>query len=383
MLKLVHIYLDRLRYAGTSLTHARGRLTIALVGITFSAFLMAVQGSLLYGFTLAASRIIDAVDGDVWIVAPGIPALEFASPIEERIAWLARGVPGVAETGRGISGWAPFQRNDGGRTFVFAVGATQGFMGKIPSPDGAANLVGGRKVPLQVDETDKNALSETSLPIGVQVAGVKADLVGSIKGFAAFLGTPFVFARFEDMRNFLPYKPSTISFVLVRKEPGSSAESVRDALRARFQNVDIWTKNEFSSKSRIFWLIKTGAGGALSLAAILGFLIGLSVVAQTIYSLTVDNVEEYATLRALGAHKGYIKSIVLIQSLACGATGTFFGLLGVGPFADAAKAIVTWISVPAWMYLLVSVVVAILCVLAASIASRPAIAIEPARVFRA
>jgi putative ABC transport system permease protein len=344
---------------------------------------MAVEGSLLFGFTLAASRLIDAVDGDVWMVARGIPALEFVSPIDERFAWLARGAPGVAATGRGIAGWAPFQRNDGDRTFVFAVGVTDRFLGKIPSPDEASNLVGGRRIPLQVDETDQEALSDTALPVSIQVAGTRADLVGSVKGFAAFLGTPFVFARFEDMRNFLPYAPSTVSFILVRAERRFTPEAVRNALRARFNSVDIWTTREFSWRARIFWLIKTGAGGALSLAAILGFLIGLSVVAQTIYSLTAENVEEYATLRALGASKRYVKSIVLIQSLSCGAIGTFFGLIALGPFANAAKAIVTWIFVPGWMYPLVTAVVTLLCLLAASIASRPAINTEPARVFRA
>jgi putative ABC transport system permease protein len=39
--------------------------------------------------------------------------------------------------------------------------------------------------------------------------------------------------------------------------------------------------------------------------AILGLLVGTIIVAQTLYSSTKDHLNESATLRALGASKGY------------------------------------------------------------------------------
>src|SRR5687768_17122249 len=87
-----------------NLLRSQGRLWVSLCGIVFAAFLMAVQGSLLYSFTLAASRIVDAVDGDIVIVGKGIPTFDYVSPIQERYAYLAAGVEGVLDAGRGILG---------------------------------------------------------------------------------------------------------------------------------------------------------------------------------------------------------------------------------------------------------------------------------------
>jgi len=52
----------------------------------------------------------------------------------------------------------------------------------------------------------------------------------------------------------------------------------------------------------MYWTMKTGAGGGLT-AAFWPFLIGLVVVSQTIYANTMENIEEYATLKALGDPK--------------------------------------------------------------------------------
>jgi putative ABC transport system permease protein len=342
---------------------------------------MAVQGSLLFSFVQAASRIVDSVNADVWVVSKGTPTFEFNAPVDERIAWLARGVPGVADAGRGLTGFAPIKRADGDGTLIFSIGVEERFRGIVP--DIAQRARDGALNPVVIDETDAKTLGAETLPARVEIGGSRADMVASTGGFASFLGQPYVFSSLDDARTYLRYPEGRVSFVAVKIAPGHTAEQVRDNLRARFTNVDVWTADEFSWRSRGFWLIKTGAGGALSLAAILGFLLGLSIVAQTIYSLTADNVEEYATLRALGATTGYIRSIVLMQSLACGALGTVVGLVGVGPFAASQREMVTWLAVPGWIYPAVGAAVATLCFLAALIAGRPAVSAEPGRVFRA
>src|SRR5262249_30487114 len=116
-----------------NLRRAGGRLIVSLFGIFFATFLMAVQGSLLYGFSTAASRIADAVDADIWMVARGTPATEFVSPIPERYAELALGVEGVFTAGRGVASWVPFQKINGDHTFVFIAGIEEAFRGRIPA----------------------------------------------------------------------------------------------------------------------------------------------------------------------------------------------------------------------------------------------------------
>jgi putative ABC transport system permease protein len=366
-----------------NLRRAGGRWWVSLFGIFFATFLMSIQSSLLYGFATAASRMVDAVDADIWMVAKGTPAFEFASPIAERYADIALGVDGVSTTGRGVASWAPFQRGDGERTYVLAVGIEDAFRGRIPSLTGRSAAAGISDSGLMIDETDVRTLDYQNGVEHVQLSGRRGYLFGTTAGFSTFLGLPLVMGSYADVRRYLRYDRTEVGMVLVRVSRGIDSEVVRDRLRQRFEDLDVWTTAEFSSRSRAYWLIKTGAGAALSVAAILGFAVGLVMVAQTMYALTAENIEEFATLRTFGASDADIRSIVMTQSLICGLIGGSAGLVVVKPFAGLVRTSITWIFVPGWMYVLIPALVLLLCIGAALIAVRPALSIDPARVFRA
>jgi putative ABC transport system permease protein len=133
----------------------------------------------------------------------------------------------------------------------------------------------------------------------------------------------------------------------------------------------------------MYWVIKTGAGSAILTAAILGFLIGLVVVSQTIYANTMENIEEYATLKALGASRTFVARIVLIQSLICAAAGTTLGLLTVIPAMKYARSLIPWIHTPWYLPALVIVTSLAMCSLASVTSVRTALTVDPGRVFRA
>jgi putative ABC transport system permease protein len=366
-----------------NLLRSRGRLGVSLCGIVFAAFLMAVQGSLLYSFTLAASRIVDAVDGDLVIVGKGIPTFDYVSSIPERYAYLAVGVDGVLDAGRGILGWAPIQRPNGDTTLVLLVGVENNFRGRLPDVFRTGTSFGLSDSALVIDRTDAQSFQFDDRPRAVQIAARRGQILAKVDGFSSFIGSPYVFATYADARRYLGLERTQVRFVLLRVAPGRDVAAVRDALRSRLSDVDVWTKTEMAAKSRQFWLVQTGAGGALTLAAILGFCIGLVLVAQTIYSITAENIEEFATLKAMGASNGDVRVVVLTQALICGILGGVIGLLLVKPFAATIRPIVTWITVPSWIYFTVAIALIVLCVGAALIAARPAVAVDPGRVFRA
>ena len=65
----------------------------------------------------------------------------------------------------------------------------------------------------------------------------------------------------------------------------------------------------FRQRSLDYWLFETGAGSALIAGAILGIIVGVVIVAQTLYASTKDHINEFATMRALGASAGYIHRV--------------------------------------------------------------------------
>src|SRR6266481_10223239 len=74
-----------MKLAWQNILHDRARFLATLLGVSFAAFLMVFQGSLLVGFLQAASRLIDASDFDIWITARGVQAFEFGAPMESRV----------------------------------------------------------------------------------------------------------------------------------------------------------------------------------------------------------------------------------------------------------------------------------------------------------
>src|SRR5205085_8802872 len=114
--------------------------------------------------------------------------------------------------------------------------------------------------------------------------------------------------------------------------------------KQRLPEVDVLTRGEFARQSRLYWTIKTGAGGAILTAAVLGFLIGLVVVSQTVYANIMENIEEYATLKALGASQAFVALIVLAQALSCGVVGSILVLLVVVRCISYAQSLIPWIS---------------------------------------
>ncbi len=355
---------------------------VSLFGIAFAAFLMCVQGSLLYSFTRAASRVVDAIDADLWIISKGTPTFDYVSSIPERYAYLALGVDGVRDAGRGIAGWAPIQRPNGDKTLVMVIGVESGYRGKLPAVVDEANALGFADSALVIDASDARRLGYGSAK-AVQIAGHRGFFLAETNGFASFIGSPLVFTSYVDAHRYLRLERTQTSFIALHVLPGYQSTAVRDALRLRLPNVDVWTSSELSWRSRSFWLAQTGAGGALTIAAVLGFAIGLVLVAQVIYSITAENIEEFATMKAMGASDRDVHFVVLVQSLACGIIGGFFGLVAVAPFAVLLRLMVSWLTVPFWMYIIVIGALALLCVLASLVAARPAVQVEPARVFRA
>ena len=335
-----------------NLLRSGGRLWVSLFGIVFATFLMGWQGSLLFSFTRAASRIVDAVSADLLVVAKGTPTFDYVSPIPERYATLALGVDGVANVGRGIVGWVPIQRPNGDRTLVLLVGVESSFRGQLPGLFDLATAQGRSDRGLAVDATDAETLQFTDNSPAVQIGSRRGYFVAQVNGFSSFIGSPYVFTKYTDARRYLGFNDDQVSVLFLQVEPSHDPIAVRNALRARLSDVDVWTRSELAQKSRQFWLMQTGAGAALSLAAILGFFIGLVVVAQTIYSITADNIEEFATMKAIGASNTEVRLVVLIQSLICGVIGGSVGLLLVRPFSTIARAAVTWLTVPTFIYFL-------------------------------
>jgi putative ABC transport system permease protein len=372
-----------MRLAWHNILHDRTRFLVTVLGVLFAAFLMVFQGSLLSGFLRAGSRFIEASDFDIWITARGVQAFEFGAPLEARVRDLAAGVPGVVETGRACMAFAVYRKLDGEQQVVALVGSDPNVGKHFPIPEMTERPEEVSPESVTYDESDRNVLETVSLPARVEINGRRAKIEHEVQGFGGFLGVPVLFTSYRNAARYLGFTHEEGMYILARVAKGYSVAQVRKSLRQRLPEVDVMTREEFAHKSRMYWVTKTGAGSAILTAAILGFLIGLVVVSQTIYANTMENIEEYATLKALGASRRFVARIVILQSLICGVVGSVCGLLAALPATIFAKSLIPWIHTPEWLPIVIMAVSLLMCALASVASVRSSLAVDPGRVFRA
>lgn len=371
-----------MRLAWRNLLHDRTRLAVTVAGIAFAVFLMVFEGSLLAGFLRASSEVIDAAEADLWITARGVPAFDFPAPLPERYRSLALGVEGVAAIDRIATHFGQWLRPDGSQQTVIVIGTEPEAPGRFPRPAPAA---GGPDLPesVVVDRSDIDALGLAELPVDVEITGRRARVVATTTGFGSFLGSPYVFTRYEDATRYIGLSPQRTTFLLCRLAPGASPAVVKRRIARRLPEADVWTQSEFSRRSRQYWVLQTGAGGAILTAGLLGFVVGVVIVSQTVYATTMENLEEYATLRAMGATRRYLCRLVLTQALLGGVIGCALGLGASYPCVAALRGGIPWVHTPWWMPLGMLGASLVMGAVASVTSIRTVLRVEPGRVFRA
>jgi putative ABC transport system permease protein len=263
------------------------------------------------------------------------------------------------------------------------VGADPGVGRAFPLPylNGALGATSPETV--LIDRSNIATLGISSTPADVEISHRRARVGEIIDGFGSFIGTPYVFTDYTEGGRYLSLGSEETMFLLVRVTSGYEVRAVQQRLKERLPEADVWTQAEFARRAQSFWITQTGAGGTILTAALLGFLVGLVIVSQNIYATTMENIEEFATLKAIGASRGYIRRVVLIQALVSGLVGSITGLGATFPLAEAVRGGIPWLYTPWWLPLVIIVVSLLMCGLASIISIRKAMSVEPGRVFRA
>src|SRR5260370_10037327 len=200
------------------------------------------------------------------------------------------------ETGRICMAFAVYRTPKGKQQVVALVRADPNVGKRFPVPD--VPELAGEISPDAVfyDVSDRDLIAVRTLPTEVEINRHRASIERQIKGYGAFLGVPFLFTSYRNAIRYLGFGPDDAMYIVLRVSKASSVSDVKQLLQGRLPEADVLTQDQLTHKSRMYWTIKTGASSPILTAPVLGFLIGLLVVSQTIYANTLENIEEYATL---------------------------------------------------------------------------------------
>jgi putative ABC transport system permease protein len=146
----------------------------------------------------------------------------------------------------------------------------------------------------------------------------RARVVGFTKGIRIFTSQPAVFTSFKNAQSFLNLRRRPNALYRRQSPPGVEIRRFKKRIAANLTDVEVLTRSELVYRQGMYWVIGTGAGITVLVAAALAIIVGVVIVAQTIYSATVDHIREYGTLKAMGATNFYLYKIIITQALVSG-----------------------------------------------------------------
>jgi putative ABC transport system permease protein len=217
-----------------------------------------------------------------------------------------------------------------------------------------------------------------------EVVGRRMKIIGRTRDALSFSTTPISFIDFRLAQELSPDElGGNTTYILIKAAPGADVEAVRREVRRRLPYNDVFTKKEWAERSRNYWVESTGLGLNMAMTVFLGCLVGLVVVAQTLYTSTMEHLKEFGTVKAIGGSNGDIYRILAKQATISAVVGFLLGG-GMARLLQPAmvKIDLKLIIVPE-LAASVAVGTLVLCLAAAMISFRKVAAIDPALVFRA
>jgi putative ABC transport system permease protein len=330
----------------------RGKLLTSMLGITFSVVLINLQGGLLLGLLKKASLLVDYGKADIWIGHRHSNNVDIGTYIPERWIHRLRGIEGVERAEPYVVFFAQISMPNGRTEGVVVVGSEpstllgnahemkDGDPRAIRSPDGVL-----------VDYYDREKLGNCKIGDVREINLRRARIVGFTQGIVGFTTSPYVFTTLEQARNkygvLFGLPPDHCSYYLVKAKPGTDLTALCARIRARVPELDVYDKETYSLMCMKYWLTRTGIGISFGLAAFLGLLVGLAVVAQTLYASVAERIKEFGTLKAMGADDRCIARFFLAQALGNAFLGSVLGLAAswvIGGLMTSPRApvILTW-----------------------------------------
>lgn len=170
---------------------------------------------------------------------------------------------------------------------------------------------------------------------------------------------------------------------VIQLEKGASpAEVLRQLREIMAPDVEVMTKSEIVAREKAKWQKSTPAGYVFTMGVAVGFIIGVFICYQILYTDISDHLPQLATLKALGYQNRDLVRLVLKQAVLLGMLGFVPALLltfGLYSLLTAITGIVTQLTVA--RVTLVLALTLTMCLVSGILAVRKALAADPAELF--
>jgi putative ABC transport system permease protein len=364
--------------ARRNLLRSRVRLLASIGGVALALTLVLALDAIFEGVSRQMTSYIDRSGAAVWVGQSGVRNLHMVA------SWMPDSVTDDILAVEGVAVAEPILYT----TDAISAGDERGWayvIGLTPSASmgGPWDVVEGAGQPGSGEAViDRRFAQRAGVGLGDQVTMLGRDfrIAGLTEGTASLVNS-VAFVTFDDFAARRGGDP-VVSFVLVRTADGASPDAVALAIEARASGVSVQTTEAFAASEKRLGLDMSG--DVISIMNIIGFVVGLAVVALTVYVATLALRREYGSLKAFGAPTGYLYRVVLTQAGLSVAIGFVTGIAVTAALSAVIPrtGLNLELAISGESLVKVGIVAAVIAALAALLPIRQIAGLDPAVVAR-
>ncbi len=384
---------NKIPLAWLQLSHEKIRLLVAIAGISFADILMFMQLGFRDALFDSAVKFHTNVNGDIFLIGPQSTALIAMKSFPRRRLYQTlalNNVDSVTPIYLGFGIWKnPVEKNTTRQIMIIGFNPADKQLFKLP---GVAENLDKLQLPdTYLFDSKSRAqfgpigkLYESGQRVQTEIDGRKID-IGGLFSLGASFGADgnLITSDTNFLRMFKRRDPGLIDVGVVKLKPGSDVNTTISALKAYFpQDVKVFSKEEFIDFEKSYWQTGTSIGFIFSLGTVMGFIVGIVIVYQILYTDVADHLSEYATLKAMGYTDFYLLTVVFQEALILSIVGFFPGMLAaVGLYTMTRNATNLPLLMTVARATTVLILTMIMCTISGAIAVRKLRAADPADMF--
>jgi putative ABC transport system permease protein len=344
MKSLLHSLWRRTPLAWLNLTHDRRKLLTSAGGVAFAVLLMFLFSGFKNALYDSQVQVLKLLNADIVITS----TLKYTMFVPEQFArrrlYQARAFAGVEAAYPLYINNANWKNPENKKTRPVRVLAFNPTDPVMHLPDltlmpGLTSLSDALVLPnsVLIDLKSRSELGSITIGIETELSERQVNVVGNYRlgtDFAAGNGN-LVMSDQNFLRYFAQLDPEedsrtlgTVDIGLIQIAPDADVDQLVQTLQTNLpKDVQVFTKDGFVQQELEYWRQNTNIGFVFNLLTSMAFVVGIILVYQILYTDVADHWAEYATLKAMGYHNGFLLGVVLQEALLLSILGFIPGFL--------------------------------------------------------
>ncbi len=295
------------------------RLAVSIGGVALALSLILSLDAVMAGVERQVSAYIDHSRADIWVAQEKVRNMHMAySALPASTVSRVKNVAGV-ESATPILYLTSLVEVGKDSHVAYVIGLPNN-----PESGDAWDVPVGKNIPGSGEIiVDRGIATRAGIKPGdkAKVLGEEFTIAGLSEGTATFASSVAFVSKKDWYR--LQANAEAVSFVLATVKTGESPEVVAARIESQVSKVTAQTREKFAFQERR--VVSDMSTDLITIMNLVGFLIGLAVMALTVYTATLARRAEYGMLKAIGARNADLYRAVLGQAFISVALGFVMG----------------------------------------------------------